>query len=77
MQHHRARVVLDREGVPTCYLNIANLMSNLFANAPGIAAHDVLAQVERIHGWTDAEATAHLILSNDDRHSARHLRPRQ
>lgn len=73
MQHHRARLTLDCEKVPTCYLNIANLMSNLFANAPGIIAHDVLAQVPRIHGWVDAgevgEAAARLILSADDRHS--------
>jgi uncharacterized protein YbjT (DUF2867 family) len=73
MQHHQARLTLERERVPTCYLNIAGLMSNLFANAPGIVEHDVLAQVPRIHGWIDAgevgEAAAQLILSNDDRHS--------
>jgi uncharacterized protein YbjT (DUF2867 family) len=73
MQHYHARVALESAGVPVCYLNIAALMSNLAANAPGIVAHDVLAQPLRTHGWIDAdevgEVAARLLLAGDDRHS--------
>lgn len=72
LQHYHARMVLEGAGVPTAYLNIAALTTNLFANAPGIIADDVLAQLPRTHGWIDTgevgEVTARLILSGDDRH---------
>ncbi|MDB5582389.1 MAG: putative nucleoside-diphosphate sugar epimerase [Bradyrhizobium sp.] len=73
MQHHHARIALEHAQVPACYLNIAALMSNLFANAPGIVAHDILAQPARTHGWIDSgdvgEAAARLILDGDERHT--------
>lgn len=72
VQHHLARAALEAAGVPTVYLNIAALMDNLLANAPSVAAHAVLAQPPRAHGWIDTgdvgEAVARLILSGDPRH---------
>lgn len=73
MQHYHARTTLEQAGVPTVYLNIANLTNNLFANGPGIVAEDVLAQPARTHAWIDpedvGEVAARLIMSGDDRHS--------
>lgn len=73
MQHYQARQVLEQADLPTVFLNTANLMSNLFANAPGIVEHGVLAQPPRTHGWIDvddvAEVAALLIKSGDQRHT--------